>query len=87
MAARLDRTACTLTAEVVASRPLRHLRLVGLARESGRIVGGGPFRVDAVPRGRSTHELGDPGLGSCGAEPPTWSLYPALAPSNGKWGS
>ncbi len=35
----------------------------------GRIAGGGDFRLDEVPRGRSTHELGNPGVRSCGAEP------------------
>ena len=83
--ARLDRSDCTLTAEVTASQRLRDLRLIGLARRNGRIAGGGAFRVGSVPRGRSTHELGRPGFGSCGAAPPRWSLYPALAPSHGKW--
>jgi len=85
--ARLDRTACTLTAAVTASQRLQDLRLIGLARQGGHIVGGGEFRVDWVPRGRSTHKLGEPGVRSCGAEPPRWSLYPALAPSHGKWRS
>lgn len=83
----LDRSTCKLTAEVTASQRLRDLRLIGLARRGGRIVGGGPFRVDSVPRGHSTHELGRPRFGSCGAEPPRWSLYPALVLSTGKWGS
>ena len=83
--ASLDRVACTLTAEVIASRPLDHLMLIGIARLGGRIAGGGEFRLDALPRGRSTHKLGKPGVRSCDAEPPRWSLYPALSPLRGKW--
>jgi hypothetical protein len=84
---RLDRRPCALEAEVTASRPLDHLELIGIARRDGRIDGGGEFRVESVPRGQSTHALGRPGAHSCGADPPRWSLYPALAFSNGKWGS
>jgi hypothetical protein len=85
--ARLDQRPCALVAEVTARRRLDHLELIGIARREGRIDGGGEFRVDSVPRGRSTHDLGRPGAHSCGANPPRWSLYPALAFSNGKWGS
>ena len=85
VAADLARAPCTLTAEVTASRRLDHLTLIGIARRGGRIAGGGDFRLDEVPRGRSTHELGNPGVRSCGAEPPRWSLYPALSPLRGKW--
>ena len=49
--ARLDRSACRLTAEVTASQRLRDLGLIGLARRGGRIAGGGAFRVGSVPRG------------------------------------
>jgi hypothetical protein len=83
--ADLDRASCTLIAEVTSSQGLRDLRLIGLARRGARIIGGGEFRVDSVPRGRSAHGLGRPGVGFCRGEPPRWSLYPALAPSHGKW--
>lgn len=86
-AARLDRRRCALMAELTFSRRLDRITLIGIARRGGRIDGGGEFRVDSVPRGRSTHDLGRPGARSCGPTPPRWSLYPALALSNGKWGS
>lgn len=84
---RLDRRRCALMAEVISSRRLDRLTLIGIARRDGRIAGGGEFRVDSVPRGRSTHDLGKPGARSCGADPPRWSLYPDLAFQNGEWGS
>jgi hypothetical protein len=85
--ARLDRRPCALTAQINASRQLDRLTLVGIARRGDRIDGGGEFDVESVPRGRSTHSLGKPGAKSCRADPPRWSLYPALAFSQGKWGS
>ena len=79
---RLDRNACRLTAEVTASRRLRDLRLIGLARQGGRIVGGGAFRIGSVPAGAppTSFRVG-PGSAPAGRAPPRWSLYPALAPS------
>jgi hypothetical protein len=83
----LDQVGCTLNADITAARPLDRLTVIGIARRGGRIAGGGEYSLDAVPRGRSTHGLGKPGAGSCGGKPPSWSLYPSLAPSKGKWHS
>ena len=83
--ARLDRNDCRLTAEVTASRRLQDLRLVGLARQGRRIVGGGTFRIASVPAGRSRHRLPRVAKRSCGPSVTRWSLHAALAPPHGRW--
>lgn len=82
---QLDRGDCRLTAKVTASQQLHDLRLIGLARHGRRIVGGGTFRIDSVPAGRSSHRLAQVAERSCDASVTRWSLHPALAPSQGRW--